>query len=377
VIKGVNLGNWLVLEKWMSPGLFAGTQAADETQLCSDLGAAGRERLAEHRDTFITEEDFAYLASRGIDAVRIPVPFFVFGGYPPYVGCIEYLDRAFDWAESHDIKVLIDLHTVPDSQNGFDNGGMCGVCKWHKNPAHVEFALTVLERLTRRYRARPALWGIGVLNEPIAEWLWEAIDLPRRYPPRDPEYARGSEPVPTGFLKEFYAAAYRRIRAQSADVTIVFHDGFRIREWDGFFADPGFERIIVDAHFYLMGFTPTTEDGKLREYLGYIRDEFGLTVREMSRQFPLIVGEWCLEPMTVNAAALPQHKRLEFYRSLAQAQLAAWEGATGWFFWSFKLHVDGHDLDGWSLRTSIERGYLPVTSPDARRPPAAGPAPRP
>ncbi len=29
-IKGVNLGNWLVLEKWMSPSLFAGTDAADE-----------------------------------------------------------------------------------------------------------------------------------------------------------------------------------------------------------------------------------------------------------------------------------------------------------------------------------------------------------
>ena len=24
-IKGVNLGNWLVLEKWMSPALFDGT----------------------------------------------------------------------------------------------------------------------------------------------------------------------------------------------------------------------------------------------------------------------------------------------------------------------------------------------------------------
>ena len=36
-IKGVNLGNWLVLEKWMSPDLFAGTEAEDETQLCSDL----------------------------------------------------------------------------------------------------------------------------------------------------------------------------------------------------------------------------------------------------------------------------------------------------------------------------------------------------
>lgn len=27
-VKGVNLGNWLVLEKWMSPALFDGTTAA-------------------------------------------------------------------------------------------------------------------------------------------------------------------------------------------------------------------------------------------------------------------------------------------------------------------------------------------------------------
>lgn len=360
MIKGVNLGNWLVLEKWMSPGLFADTEAEDETQLSSDLAdVAKRERLKAHRDSYITERDFAYLAHHGIDTVRIPVPFFIFGNYPPYVGCVEYLDRAFDWAERHKIKILIDLHTVPDSQNGFDNGGMCGVCKWHKNPAHVEFALTVLEQLTSRYRARTALWGIEVLNEPISEQLWEAIDLPHRYPPRDPEYARGSEPVPTGFLKDFYTAAYRRIRAQSDDVTIVFHDGFRIREWDGFFTRAEFERIVVDTHLYLMEYTLRTGGGNLREYLGHIRNEFGSTVREMSQDFPLIVGEWCLEPMSANAAALPQSERLGFYRSLADAQLAAWDGAAGWFFWSYKLLVDGPNLDGWDLRTSVERGYLP------------------
>lgn len=32
-VKGVNLGNWLVLEKWMSPALFDGTTAEDEYYL--------------------------------------------------------------------------------------------------------------------------------------------------------------------------------------------------------------------------------------------------------------------------------------------------------------------------------------------------------
>lgn len=360
MIKGVNLGNWLVLEKWMSPDLFAGTEAEDETQLCSDLDdVAKRERLTAHRDSYITERDFAYLANHHLDAVRIPVPFFIFGNYPPYLGCAGYLDRAFDWAEKYKIKILIDLHTVPDGQNGFDNGGLCGVCKWHKNPAHVEFVLTVLERLAHRYRARPALWGIEVLNEPISQELWDAIDLPNRYPPRDPEYARGSEPVPTHFLKDFYIKAYRKIRAQSDDVTIVFHDGFRIREWDGFFTSPPFEQIIVDTHLYLMEYTPGTGDENLGGYLGHIRNKFSRTVQEMSPQFPLIIGEWCLEPMSPQAAALAPEQRRGFYRSLANAQLTAWDSAAGWFFWSYKLLINGSNLDGWDLGKSIELGYLP------------------
>ena len=36
-VKGVNLGNWLVLEKWMSPALFAGTTAEDEYYLPRQL----------------------------------------------------------------------------------------------------------------------------------------------------------------------------------------------------------------------------------------------------------------------------------------------------------------------------------------------------
>ena len=47
MIKGVNLGNWLVLEKWMSPDLFAGTEAEDETQLCYRPGRPGQARAAD------------------------------------------------------------------------------------------------------------------------------------------------------------------------------------------------------------------------------------------------------------------------------------------------------------------------------------------
>lgn len=38
-IRGVNLGNWLVLEKWMSQELFLGLEAEDESAFYEDLSS--------------------------------------------------------------------------------------------------------------------------------------------------------------------------------------------------------------------------------------------------------------------------------------------------------------------------------------------------
>ena len=151
-VKGVNLGNWLVLEKWMSPELFAGTTAEDEYYLPTQLSPEVYEaRIRQH---------------------RIPVPYFIFGDRPPFIGCIEQLDKAFAWAERYGLKILIDLHTAPLSQNGFDNGGISGVCKFFQMPEEIEFVYTVLERLAQRYADREGLWGIEILNEPVSEQMW-------------------------------------------------------------------------------------------------------------------------------------------------------------------------------------------------------------
>jgi glucan 1,3-beta-glucosidase len=358
--KGVNLGNWLVLEKWMSPELFDGTSAEDEYHLWRELSeTAKRERFKVHRDSYITDRDFAYLAHRGIDFVRLPVPFFVFGDYEPYVGCIDHVDKAFRWAERHKIKILVDLHTVPDSQNGFDNGGICGVCKFHKNPEHVEFALSVLERLVARYRDNQNLWGIEVLNEPVSPELWNLINVPKHFRAANPVQAEGSEPVPTEFLKRFYTDAYDRIRAQSDDVKIVFHDGFRINEWVGFFKEPDFMNIVVDTHMYLVNRALSAGDADLDVILAYIASQFGGTVNTMSQHFPVMVGEWCLDPYSKKAAALAGEERLDTYKLLAAAYLQAWENATAWCYWSYKLHADSPDRDVWDMLKSIEFGFLP------------------
>lgn len=83
-VKGVDLGNWLVLEKWMSPALFEGTTAEDEYYLPRQLNRDACEaRIRQHRSEYISERDFATIRRNGLNTVRIPVPYFIFGDREP------------------------------------------------------------------------------------------------------------------------------------------------------------------------------------------------------------------------------------------------------------------------------------------------------
>ena len=250
-IKGVNLGNWLVLEKWMNPELFEGTDAEDETWLARRLSPEElAARLEKHRESYITEKDFETIAGWGLNLVRIPVPYFIFGDRPPFPGCIEYLDKAFQWAGKHGLKVLIDLHTSPGNQNGYDNGGLVGVCKWRKNPKEVIFVLEVLKKLAERYAQEDALFGIEVLNEPISLPVY--LTAPSTGKAVDKYEAKGSGHVPLNFLRSFYKAAYRSLRKiLPEEKAIVFHDGFRTSLWGNFFVKNNMKNVYLDTHIYI------------------------------------------------------------------------------------------------------------------------------
>ena len=358
-IRGVNLGNWLVLEKWMSPALFEGTKAEDEDALCRELPRQELiERLTAHRGSYITREDFIYISERGLIMVRIPVPHFIFGDDPvycePYVPCIEYLDRAFDWAGETGLQILIDLHTAPESQNGFDNGGICGVCKWAQSPERIDRVLKVLGMLAERYKSHPALWGIQLLNEPISEPLWQMIRS--RYLPQDPERAAGSSFVPLEVLYDFYTRGYHMLRSiLPPDKKIVFHDGFRFEVWDTFFREAGFENVVLDAHWYL-GMGQPDEDTDELSYMNAILKEDVKKLKRMEAVVPVIIGEWCLSHNLKPGREYSALEKQLSYRLIGDAQLMAWESASGYFFWSYKLLSQP---EGWDFRKCVEKGWLP------------------
>lgn len=358
-LRGVNLGGWLVLEKWITPSLFEGLAARDETAFCTELGMeAATERLHRHWNTFITQDDFQWLASVGINAVRLPVGHWLFGkNYPyhrvygnnrhPFVeGGLAIVDQVMHWAEESNLAVILDLHAAPGCQNGFDNGGIMDVCEWHTRQEYIEHAVNFVGWLAERYRDTIALHAIEVLNEP----RWD---------------------IEMEILKNYYITAYHRIRKHCPpdNVAVVIHDSFRpYRNYIGFMEPPEFKNVILDIHRYQC-FVREDIDldiyGHIRKSVVEWKGEADSIIKEI--KLPVYCGEWSLGlnlkvvslwaegPFNHALENMDEYQMALAYRGYAAAQMLTFEKYLGWFFWNYKTEV----TPAWSFRDCVERGWIP------------------
>ena len=134
---GTNIGGWMVLEPWITPSLFyrflgkthSEGVAIDSYTMCETLGASeGNKLMRAHWDAWVTEDHIKGLADRDVEIVRLPIGDWVLQPYGPYAGCYEGAKDKITWlldtAAKYNLKVLLDVHGVKGSQNGFDNSGM-------------------------------------------------------------------------------------------------------------------------------------------------------------------------------------------------------------------------------------------------------------
>lgn len=328
--RGVNLGSWLVLEKWMAPDVYRGTEAADEYSLCLALGDQAEARLDQHRKTFITAEDFRWIKNCGLNAVRLPVGYWALEAPKPYVEASQYIAFALDQCQQNGLKLLLDLHGAPGSQNGWDHSGRSGPINWPKDPHNIEETLRILESFAQKYGNHPALAGIELLNEP-------------------------RDVVPLDVLQRFYQDAYVRLRKHlPAAVAIVFHDSFRPLAWKHFMQEPDFDNVILDTHLYQC-FDEAAKARTAREQLAFALNRKTLLDEMQRDELPTIVGEWSLSLPRHATSRLPALQSELVTRAYADTQLFNYDGTHGWFFWSYKLAYQGE----WNFRYCVERGWLP------------------
>ncbi|CDR41190.1 CYFA0S06e03532g1_1 [Cyberlindnera fabianii] len=183
-IRGVSLGGWFVLEPYITPSLFQqfGTDESkipiDEYTFAKVLGKEkALEKLEQHWSTYYTESDIKEIKSYGLNLIRIPIGYWAFEllSDDPYVqGQEKYLDQAIQWARTYDLKVWIDMHGVPGSQNGFDNSGKRGRIGWQDSKENIEVSIKALDYIFKKYGAdsyKDTVIGIEVVNEPMMSVL--------------------------------------------------------------------------------------------------------------------------------------------------------------------------------------------------------------
>ena len=126
-----------MLEPWITPTLFyrflGKTKSEgvgfDQYTFCEALGPEeGNAVLREHWDLFIDEQTFKDMKKREVEIIRVPIGDWTLRPYGPYVGCTEGAEEKVQWildmAKKYKMKVVLDVHAVKGSQNGFDNSGL-------------------------------------------------------------------------------------------------------------------------------------------------------------------------------------------------------------------------------------------------------------
>ncbi|KAM0714015.1 hypothetical protein Q7P37_010979 [Cladosporium fusiforme] len=206
-VYGTNAGGHLIVEKWMTPDLFEGTDATDQWSLDQTDGA--EKKLKNHWDTYYTKQDFVAMKKWGINTVRIPIGYWAYdNSKTPYLqGADYYLERMIEWCREIGLWVLVDCHGSPGSQNGFDNSGRAGKAHWQTDD-NLQRSTAVLKTMAQKYgsmKYADVVWGIQLVNEPIS---WNGNKLEK--------------------TQQWTQEAYPIVRAAAAnkDLMILMHDGF-------------------------------------------------------------------------------------------------------------------------------------------------------
>lgn len=311
-LHGVNLGGWLIVEKWMTPSLFRGTKSVDEHGLSSTV--AGREKILQHRRTFIREEDFQWLALHGVELVRIPFGYWLFTDDSEYEGGTEQLDWAMQMAEKYKLRVLLDVHGLPGSQNGKFHSGRAGDVQWRRDES-IEICLEV----ARRYKHSSALWGVEIINEPLVTW--------RNYMQ----------------LLRYYRRVYRALRKILPKTTyVVFSDAFH--PWLLAGALLG-RRVAMDVHWYAFG----RKEISRAKLLKRVRRR-SVVLKVLQFVHPVIIGEWnavVSREMWRGDQASRRAMALEHYHE----QSIMYDSALAQCYWTYKTELDGL----WNYRYLIEK----------------------
>jgi len=371
-VRGVSLGGWLLLEPWITPSIFDNTGNAnivDEWTFgqMQDTNTAFQ-TLQNHWNTFITEADFQAIANAGLNHVRVPIGYWAWelGPGDPYIqGQLPYLRNAVTWASNNGLKLIIDLHGAPGSQNGFDNSGhRIPFPQWQSNQNYIDLTNAIMQQIAGEFGPQyQTVAAIGPLNEPAGFDGSAVLNAVRAY----------------------WQSSYYNIRASSANTLELIHDAFQpLSYWNGWQRPPTYQGVAMDTHIYQM-FSNAGVAQSNSEHISTACGAAGNLVTFNDNQLWTIVGEWtpamtdCAKYLNGRgvgsryAGTYPGSTAVgsctgltgsgstfsssykAFLRQTWEAQVITYEQVSGWIMWTWKTE----QADEWSYQAGLEYGWIP------------------
>ncbi|KAI0338056.1 glycoside hydrolase [Trametopsis cervina] len=357
--RGVNLaGSWFVLERWISEAPFRSAVDPAQSDLDVARGSHAQQILEQHWDSWITEDDWAWIADKGLNSARIPIGFYHLCGADSSVldgtdfsgldhvfhGAWHRITNAILAANRFGVGVLIDLHAAPGKQNRDPHSGAMGEPRFFNksNMEHTIRALTVLiTHLTvfcnSFHPPLPNLLGIELLNEPQ----------------QDPS------------LEAWYKDAIRAVRTIDSSIPIYIGDSWMTDHYAGYIESHSSTSpfTVLDHHLYRC-FTHEDTTTSARQHATSLTDPNAGTPQMLARVSQklegaggaLIIGEWsgALNPGSLRDVGNEDAARREY----VHAQLALYERhCAGYFFWTYKKEHSGDK--GWGFRDAVQSNIFP------------------
>ncbi|KAF5361892.1 hypothetical protein D9756_002033 [Leucocoprinus leucothites] len=361
--RGVNLGSWFVLERWISDGPFRSAAQPAQSDLDVARGKNAKSILEDHWNNWITEADWAWLKDRGFNAVRIPIGYYHLAGLDPsllegtdfheftdvFVNAWAKIQEAFELAykptrRSRQTKSrlplrhfqrphLLLLQTQPKPHHTHPN-----------HPPHTPQPLPPLTQPTP-----PNLIGIELLNEP--------------HPPSDPS------------LQSWYTTTIKKLRSVDATIPVYIGECWRVdsyADWlvkSGGAGASGTGLTVLDHHLYrcftssdistsaqvhARALDPDSEGQGTPQHFSSVSEKLGQVPGGGSG---LVIGEWsgALNPGSLQSSTSGGWEETKQY---IDAQLRLYDKTcAGYFFWTFKKQHPGDK--GWSLRDAVGAGTFP------------------
>ncbi|KAI1770400.1 glycoside hydrolase family 5 protein [Hypoxylon cercidicola] len=394
--RGVNLGGWLSLEPFITPSLFnydSKLNIVDEYTLCQHLGPkTAASTLEKHYATFVTEQTFQEIQAAGLDHVRIPYSYWAVQTYDddPYVFRISwrYLLRAIEWARKYGLRVNLDLHALPGSQNGWNHSGRLGLVNWLNGTdgdLNAQRSLDVHDRLSKFFaqdRYKNIITFYGLANEPRMVSLSAAA------------------------VTAWTTQAYNLVRKNGVAANVVFGDGFMgLANWQGKLT--GMEGLVLDVHQYVIfnndqiiythqkkvqyacdGWTQQTEqsmdtstgfgptmfaewsqaDTDCADYLTNVGwgnrwtgtyNSGNASTEALTPKCPTQDSTCTCDGANADPSTYSDTYK-QFLKMFAEAQMVSFEKGWGWWYWTW----DTESAPQWSYKQGLAAGILPAKAYD-------------